>query len=68
MKLPLQNDNSSKIINLHRCFEVAVRFVELDNVYQMLSLGTQQTGGKFRKDILHALVFLCPCMLYILTF
>jgi hypothetical protein len=58
MKLPLQKDNSSMIINLHRCFGVGAHFVELDNFYQMLSFGTKQTGDKFKKDILPAVISL----------
>ena len=31
MRLPLQNDNSSIVVNLHRCFEVEANVLELDD-------------------------------------
>jgi hypothetical protein len=66
MRLPLRNDNSSMVINLHCCFEVDARFLQLnDNLYQILSTGTCLTRDKFKKVILHAFTFLSPYLLYI---
>jgi hypothetical protein len=40
MRLPLQDDNSSMVINLHCTFEVGAHFLHLDdNFYQILSIG-----------------------------
>jgi len=33
MRLPLQNDNSSIVVNMHRCFKVDAHFFELDDKF-----------------------------------
>jgi len=54
MELLLQNDNSSRVINLHHCFEVDVHVTNLDKFYQMFLIGTRHTGDKFKQYIMHA--------------